>query len=139
MTEMCRSCPNRTYLVQDQKHTVAVADLAHSTEVAGDWWHCARSCSDDRFSDERDDRFGADAQDFLLERVSCPARVCRRRLARFGKAVFETRIDERYIEEQRLIGSAAPGASTCCKRAERIAMVTLTSGNDSAAAGIPPL
>src|SRR4029450_4059774 len=109
-----RPGPARTahHFVEDQQDAVAVANLANFAEIAGNGRYGAACRADDRFRDKADDRFRADPANLLLERTGGPVAIAFRTLAGLGKAIFEAGIDQRDIDEQRLVGGAPAGASS---------------------------
>src|SRR4029450_623735 len=130
-----RPGPARTahHFVEDQQDAVAVANLANFAEIAGNGRYGAVCCADDRFRDKADDRFRADPENLLLERTGDPVAIAFRTLAGLGKAIFEAGVGQRDIDEQRLVGSAPPGASSCGQRAQCVAVVAEAPGDDVSA------
>ena len=57
------------HLVEDQQRAVAVADLAHAAEVAGQRGDAAERGADHRLGDEGDDGVGAEALELRLQLV----------------------------------------------------------------------
>ena len=60
---------------------MSIADLANTLEVAWRWRRAALRRAADGFGDERDDRFGAQFYDFVLEFGCEPQTICFCRLA----------------------------------------------------------
>src|SRR5690348_16579478 len=54
------------HLVGDEQHTVAIADVADTLEIARCRWHAAECRPADRLTDEGGDRLRIQALDFLL-------------------------------------------------------------------------
>ena len=57
------------HLIEDQQRAVAVADLAHALEIAGQRGDAAGGGADDGFGDEGDDGVGAEQLEFRLQFV----------------------------------------------------------------------
>src|SRR5205085_6473220 len=81
----------------------------------------------------------AQAENFLLERIRGSAPVFLGALARLSEAIFEAWIDQRYVDQQRIVGRPAPGAAAGGERAERVAVVAELPRNDPGPAAIAAL
>ena len=57
------------HLIEDQQRAVAIADLAHALEVAGQGGDAAGGRADHGFGQEADDRVGAETLEFSLQFV----------------------------------------------------------------------
>ena len=82
------------HLVQDQQRAVAVADLPHALEIAGQRGDAAGGGADHRFGEEGDDRLGAEALELGLQFVGQPIQILCVGLAVVLKAVGEARRDQ---------------------------------------------
>jgi hypothetical protein len=89
----------------------------------------ARRSTDDCFGHKRRDILGTQFVDFFLEFIGNPASVFLLAFVIALITVFEARRDVIPRHQQRCKVFAAPLVSTDGQRAQRIAMVTLTSRN----------
>ena len=121
------------HLVEDQQHTVAVADLADAPEIAGHRRHRAKRRADHRLGNEGDDLIGAEFEDLVLQLLRQPGGIIVRRLFRALVAPGVAGRDVMRLGQDRLELRPPPGIAAGRQRADGIAVIALPAGDDMAA------
>ncbi len=127
------------HFVTDQKHAIAVADLADALEITRHRCHRARGRTDHGLGHEGRDSLWPQPQDLGLERVSGAVPKGFGGLVRLGVAVVEAGHDLRALWQHRRIGRATGFAAGSRQRAQRIAVIALTARYHHMAPGLPTL
>src|SRR3954464_10020832 len=100
-----------------------MAYLTHSAEISRNGRHRAGGRSDDRLGYESDDRFRAEAVNFLFESIRDASAISFGAFAGFCKAILEAGLDQGHVDEQRLVRRSPPRAPPRRERAQRVAMI----------------
>src|SRR5206468_463333 len=85
------------------------------------------------------DGFWPEPLNFPIERVCRPLAVRLGGLTFLGEAILETGIDQRHVDEKRIVRLAPPFASSGRERAERVAVIAEATRDHAAAAAVAAL
>ena len=121
------------HLVEDQQHTVAIADFTDALEVASRGGYRAERGADDRFRDESDHRLGAELYKARLELVGGTLCIGLCGFALVPVAVFVAGVDVVARNEDGGKGLAPPRVAADRERAQRVAVIALAAGDEMAA------
>ena len=127
------------HLIQDQQHTIAIADLAHGPEITRHWGEHTRSCAPHGFRHKGHHPVLAQTKNGLLELAGQAQSVHLGGFAISQLAVGVAGGQVRGRHQQRGKGFAAPGIAANGQGAQRIAVVTLTPGDEVLALGLSDL
>jgi hypothetical protein len=112
-------------LVEDQQHTVAIADLADFPGISRHRFHAAAGRADHGFGYERNHAFWPGSLAFGFQRVGQPRRVGVVGLALQLSAISETRIDMPGLGHDLAERRTAPFVADDRQRPRRVAMIGL--------------
>ena len=128
------------HLVQDQQRAVAVADLAHALEIAGQGGDAAGGGADHRFGEERHDGVGAEALELGVQFVGQPVEVLRVGFAVVLEAIGEAgRHQAVRLGQDRLVLRPPHHVAAGRQRAQRGAVIGLPAGDGAGALGLADL
>ena len=120
------------HLVQNQQHTVPVADLADAGEIAVDRRHRAKRRADHRLGNEGHHILRPKPQDFRLQLVGDTAGEGSLSLALPHLAIGIAGGDVTCLDKDRIIDLPPPGVAAGRQRAKGVAVIALASGDDTA-------
>src|ERR1700719_3269388 len=121
------------HFVEDQQHAITIADLPNALEVACGGGHRAERRADHGFGDESDYRFRSELEQARFELVRGAFAVRLRSLADAPIAVLVAGIDMMAGDQNRRERLAPPGIAADGERAQRVAVIALSAGNEMTA------
>ena len=127
------------HLVGDQQHAVAVAYLSDAPEIARRGRRAAESRAGHRLGDESGDVFGADPEDFSLQRVGDPLAIGFQGLPARLAAIGVAGGDAADVDQHRRVGRAPRHMAADRKGAERRAVIGHFARDEPAALSVAAL
>ena len=118
--------------VEDEQDAILVTDLPNALEIALHCWSGAHCGSDNRFGDKGDHTVTAETQNFVFKLLgdALPVRIWG--LADCTVDILVTGRNMRDVHQDRFEIRAPPSIAAGRKRAERIAVIALSTGDHMA-------